>query len=81
MDLLKPLFLIFDIASDFLNGYEFLNDEYNLVLERFQKPRFRYDSESCNLRIGSIPGPTWLLDPDSGSVPVGYTVLLYVYFR
>ena len=29
MDLLKPLFLIFDIASDFLNGYEFLNDEYN----------------------------------------------------
>ena len=71
MDLLKPLFLIFDIASDFLNGYEFLNDEYNLVLERFQKPRFRYDSGSWNLRIGSIPVPTWLLDPNSGSVPVG----------
>ena len=36
-------------------------DENNcriLVLDRFQKPRFRYDSESCNLRIGSIPGPT-----------------------
>ena len=30
----------------------------SIVLDRFQKPRFRYDSESCNLRIGSIPGPT-----------------------
>ena len=29
MDLLKPLFLIFDIGSDFWNGYEFLNDEYS----------------------------------------------------
>ena len=32
--------------------------DIRLVLDRFQKPRFRYDSESCNLRIGSIPGPT-----------------------
>ena len=31
MDLLKLLFLIFDIGSDFWNGYEFLNDEYNYI--------------------------------------------------
>ena len=29
-----------------------------IVLDRFQNSRFRFDSWSCNVRIGPVPGPT-----------------------
>ena len=46
----KYIFLTKSLRSSLLDNA--------LVLERFQKPRFRYDSGSWNLRIGSIPVPT-----------------------